>query len=601
MRIVGWSVMTPSINSTATPASTLKYVEEVLAAFLADPQPGVLALKGEWGVGKTYLWNRYIAEQKKAAGCDSYAYASVFGVASTIELRRALFTSLRPLDPTAKPKVPFWKRWSGNAARHVDFGFSAGLSVELKNTELWADAVENQALRGMVVCIDDLERKEETLSASALLGFVTSLRDERSCKVVLLFNEMKAAANKEFAPVLAEFREKVIDREILLNPTVAECFSLIFNDRRFEEVAAKPSPSTPFQPADQRTLLEIFEAVKVSNIRVLRKTRQAIEYFETHMAAKYRRLWPMFMRQVVKLCYLHYCHEKDFPVRDVADHKRWINVYAKTNKENRDEELKKYTPVKMVGYQMRSADELIVGFLEKGFVSWTEADALLAALETEQANLELGVQYRATWDRYWNNFQGSQAEVLDGQRSFLQAHHDQMSVAEISQVLDFLETFGPAPAEEKILIAAVEAYVIANPDPSPFDSDPRGASKKAAQMLRDRQALVVHKKPISEAVVMMTGPDSWNDRDLRFLTTYTEGDFLEWLKTSTDTRLLHRLKTFRERFGENQQGKPIVARLDVALRQLEKRSELDARRVRDGVGMLEEKQQSGTAPSDGRA
>jgi hypothetical protein len=102
----------------------------------------------------------------------------------------------------------------------MDVGFSVGVSVELKNTELWADAVENQALRGMVVCIDDLERKEESLSASALLGLITSLRDERSCKVVLLFNETKAAANKEFAPVLAEFREKVIDREILLNPTV---------------------------------------------------------------------------------------------------------------------------------------------------------------------------------------------------------------------------------------------------------------------------------------------------------------------------------------------------------------------------------------------
>lgn len=577
--------MPASTNPAPQASLTLKYVEEVLAAFLADPSPGVLALKGEWGVGKTYLWNRYIEKQHKAAGCDSYAYASVFGVTNTAELRRTLFTSLRPLDPAAKSKVSFWKRLSSSAARHMDVGFSAGVNVELKNTELWADAVENQALRGMVVCLDDLERKEETLSASALLGFVTGLRDERDCKVVLLFNEAKAAANKEFAPVLAEFREKVIDREILLNPTVPECFRLIFDDPRFEAAAAKPTPSTPFQPADGRTLLEIFEAGKVSNIRVLKKTRQAIEYFEGQMAAKYRRLWPTFIRQIVKLCYLHYCHEKDFAVRDIADHKRWINIYAKTSKENREEVLKRYAPMEKIGYQMRPADELIVAYLEAGFVSWSEADSLLAKLETEQANVELGVQYRATWDRYWDNFQASQAEVLDGQRAFLRAHHAKMSVGEISQLLDFLESFGAAPAEEQILVDAIDAWVTANPDPSPFDSDPGGVSKKAAQLLRDRQARVVFQKPIGEAVVMMTGSGGWNDRDVRYLMNYTEADFLAWLKTSTDTRLLHRLKVFRERFEGSEAGKPVVARLDAALRQLGRRSELDARRVRDGVGL----------------
>lgn len=136
-----------STEPSPTSASTLNHVGEVLTMFLADPQPGVLALKGEWGVGKTYLWNRFINRQRQAAGCDSYAYASVFGVANTTDLRRTF------------------------------------------------------------------------------------------------------------------------DREILLNPTVTECYNLIFDDRRFEEAAAKPTPSTPFQPTDPRPLLEIFESVNVSNIR----------------------------------------------------------------------------------------------------------------------------------------------------------------------------------------------------------------------------------------------------------------------------------------------------------------------------------------------
>jgi hypothetical protein len=171
--------------------NSIRHVENVLTNFLAAREPGVLAIKGAWGVGKTYLWNRYLTGDPKVTGCQAYAYVSLFGITSIPELRRAIFTKLSPLGETKKGLRWWGRTLGGKAARHIDVKIPI-LDVGLKNTELWAEAIEEHALRNILVCLDDLERKDDAVSTSALLGFIASLRDERGCKVVLLYNEEQA-------------------------------------------------------------------------------------------------------------------------------------------------------------------------------------------------------------------------------------------------------------------------------------------------------------------------------------------------------------------------------------------------------------------------
>ena len=95
-------------------------------------------------------------------------------------------------------------------------------------------AVHGLCRRCATALSDDLERKEDSVTPSALLGFITNLRDERRCKVVLLYNESKTNENKAFSAAIAEYREKVIDHEVLLNPTVPQCFKIIFGDGKFD-------------------------------------------------------------------------------------------------------------------------------------------------------------------------------------------------------------------------------------------------------------------------------------------------------------------------------------------------------------------------------
>jgi tRNA A37 threonylcarbamoyladenosine biosynthesis protein TsaE len=58
--------------------NAVQQCEQFLKAFLADERSMVVAMKGDWGVGKTHLWKRFIAANESKVMAKGYAYASLF-------------------------------------------------------------------------------------------------------------------------------------------------------------------------------------------------------------------------------------------------------------------------------------------------------------------------------------------------------------------------------------------------------------------------------------------------------------------------------------------------------------------------------------------
>ncbi len=562
-------------------------VNATLASFLADPEPGVIALKGEWGVGKTYVWKKFIAEQKTVPGYRAYSYVSLFGIAGVSELRRAIFANQTPLG-SQPGRIEFWaKRIVSRAARHVDIDLGVPM-VGLKNTELWADAIEARMLRDCIVCLDDLERKEDDVTTSAVLGLITNLRDERRCKVILLFNANKAEEADEFISSLNEYREKVIDREIVLQPTVRECYELIFKDGKYDLPAGHPGPANAFQAEDHRSVVELFEALDLANIRVMRKTRLALDYFAAAISGKYPKMWPGFVRQVVKLSCLHYRYGEEVKLADIVDHNRWVEILVKRRRDGAEGEAikKKYAPVEKIAYSPAATDRLIVDYLTGGFVDWEKNGDLLQKQEDEQIRLEKGALYHANWNLLWDNFQTTQEQFVDTQLTFLRQHAATMSLNEVSQLVEFLRRLQvKSPEAEAILTTKIDQVVEACAVVTDIDRDFYGLSKEVTEEIQKKLEAKVIIKPIPEAVALLADKSGWNSSDLVYLARYTEKDFLDWLLTEKDPGLLRNVKKLRERFGNDAAGKPIIEKLDGALRQLAKRSLADAQRVAIGAGL----------------
>jgi hypothetical protein len=82
--------------------------------------------------------------------------------------------------------------------------------------------------RDSLIVIDDLERHSKSLSIRDILGVLTQLKEERGCQIIIVMNE--DALNKDGDAPYFETKEKVIDRELIFQPTVEQAIAIGLSD-----------------------------------------------------------------------------------------------------------------------------------------------------------------------------------------------------------------------------------------------------------------------------------------------------------------------------------------------------------------------------------
>jgi len=84
-------------------------VRNVVVRFLREAKPGVLVLRGKWGVGKTYFWQSCVAAAANESSRKHYSYVSLFGVSSIQQLQLATFINTDEIanarDPGSCPRT----------------------------------------------------------------------------------------------------------------------------------------------------------------------------------------------------------------------------------------------------------------------------------------------------------------------------------------------------------------------------------------------------------------------------------------------------------------------------------------------------------------
>ncbi|MEN3146672.1 hypothetical protein ABCW43_05115 [Neorhizobium sp. IRAMC:178] len=199
-------------------------VRTAIREFLASPKAEVLCIRGHWGTGKTHNWKTIAKAQRSVSGgvaLNSYAYVSLFGVNSITELKSQILQNT--VTKAQIGDVPSMET-AGSVASTVETatkkGFLGLVSGILGNRAEAVVSALGLLISKQIICIDDLERKGEKLSSSDVLGYISNLKEERGCKVVILLNDeaLKGADKLQFATYL----EKVVDRNLLFAPTAEE-------------------------------------------------------------------------------------------------------------------------------------------------------------------------------------------------------------------------------------------------------------------------------------------------------------------------------------------------------------------------------------------
>jgi hypothetical protein len=237
--------------------TNVEIVQERVAKFLKSPEPEVLCISGEWGVGKTYLWTHQLRSAASAGeiALKTYSYVSLFGLNNLESVKRTIFeSSSSVLDHSAVPIAP-----------------------QISNNP---GPLYFASVRGQIICVDDMERRDESLTMKGMLGLISVLKEERSCKVVLILNDDQLGPDDE-----KEWRahfEKVVDEHLIFAPGAQDAARIAL--RADDEV-------THYLRANCVSL-------GISNIRVIKKIEKFARNIEAFLSDK--NLDPGVLKQAVQ-------------------------------------------------------------------------------------------------------------------------------------------------------------------------------------------------------------------------------------------------------------------------------------------------------------
>jgi hypothetical protein len=419
-------------------------VAAAVKAFLANSEPGVLCIRGLWGVGKTFAWKQWLSEAvalKAGMPWGQYSYCSLFGVNSIGDMKSTIFENAVPLDAEMKIPASSWeglmRRWKMGVAKVKKHSWLAPNVLSMvPHSGRIGDASARLLflfVRDQLICIDDVERRGASLAMGDVLGMVSHLKEERRCKVVLILNDEWLGTHRaEFDRYL----EKVIDIALVFQPSPEEIVAIGVGDKWpfYEQIA-------------QRAV-----ALEIRNIRVIQRIKRLVDQVQPFLADHDPRLlseaiktltvlgWIEFMRDVappwefVRNRFLVRAQMQIERTDEGSQHKRWNALLDKVDMG----ELTELDMQLQIGVAQGYFDrEALTGFAE------------LMARRLVRADMDRKLM--ASFHLYGNTLKPNDAEVVAAFMDTVKSEAKIIPAASLNAVVEALKRLErPAEATELI-------------------------------------------------------------------------------------------------------------------------------------------------------
>lgn len=550
---------------------TLSLVRKELNRFLAEADAEVLALRGKWGVGKTFSWNRILEEANRSGPIcrQRYAYLSLFGISSLAELKFSLFE--QSIDRQLIGKQPTLATFQDNAAQ---LSFSLGrkawrLAIStpyMKSVSPALEAVSFFSVRDTLICLDDLERRSESLSARDVLGLVSLLKEQRNCKIVFLLND-----GEDGLEDFEKYREKVVDVELLFDPTAEECAEIAFD-------SAEPL---------YQSIGELSQKLNITNIRTLKKIERLVRLVKH----KLNNLEPEVVRQIVHSLVLYgWCHyragDPSIPPLDYVQ-KIGYALFGLGEKENISDDKKAWhSKLQNYGYQVTDElDEILARAVKTGYI--VDADFDKAA---EEKNLQI-VAAKATgsftdaWRTYHDSFDNNQDNVISALHESFKVNAKYITPLNLNGTVQLFRELGEDEKAEELIESFIKARA-SEPEIFNLSGYPL-AGEITDKKVRDAfdkayEGASIRESP-KQVLMRLSDSNGWSHQDEIVLAETTVDEYYELFKTESGDHLTEMVNACL-RFGRfsnaNERQKQIAENAVKALTRIGKESAINALRVR---------------------
>lgn len=519
----------------------------------------VLVIKGDWGCGKTFFWDKYIQnkletkEETEKLDQVAYSYVSLFGKNSLVDVRASLLQAAKFITTEEKIKAFVEKHISEKNGflswililkkrfqriKYNDYVlkiFNIANSIDEFTRSILV--LEHKLVDNYVICFDDIERKGKTLSMRDFMGYIDELARKRNCKLILIFNE-KSFTNEIDIKDLEQYREKVVDIELAFKPTYKQNLSYILSDTH------------PVFPLLEKAL----NVLNLKNIRIIRKIRSLIDLSWSELEKSEKLIIEEFVNHATVLCWAYYAESSGLSlgfVKEQLEEGDWTAYLTKKKGELTDQES--YYSSISIALQLSSSlfDEQIIDYLKYGYIDIEEIRKIVTELSNEIQKSLAREALSDVWNLYANSFKDNQNEIVKAFREVLTNNYTKLRLYDYAAALEMLTELNDDPIDlmelyikkdQELLheIIQKESWTIEN---SKIRYEP--LINYMAQIQSSRE----NAWDINTLSARIADNHAWNPDDIDYLSSVSIDEFVTWIKTNPDD-LPRKLKDGLLSFGQ---------------------------------------------------
>lgn len=561
---------------------SIQIVNAVLADFIKDEKEGVLVIKGAWGVGKTQAWSNALKANKGSLSRKQYAYVSLFGLSSTAQLKASIVSKSIPTSilndafswPTLnKHWFEIGRSWVKKSGKW--WNAIKGAIPHLKDLSISFEQVADFFISDLLICIDDFERSK--LPADELLGLINEFKVEKKCKVVLIMNDERLPGDSK--KIYAEYREKIIDFELIYRPTTAEAIDIML----------------PTDFPDSGQVRKSLLALDVRNFRQISKTLSLLKALHPLCQSESLGIREQVITTVVLLVWVHYGETS--PKKPTIE---FIRGWNSLGRALRDKKIKgenaepenEWAGV-LNGYGYSSTDELDLALdqvVVQGFVEGSQVVAEILRKNDAEKEADTAGALERAWRLFHDSFEDNEDEILKAMEEGLRRSVQTVAPMNLNSTITLFRKLDKGQTADSLIEYFIEKH---RDNPKVFDLENSAFGGEVTdEVIRKRFAEELKREvklpTIFEAVTNAAKNQGWTKQDEQVLSAATTNDIMKIVDEAEGEKAAEFLRAchwFGSIGGKDAFRNEFIA----AMRKIGARSRLNAARVRKfGVEPIDE-------------
>lgn len=549
-----------------------------MAHTLRGAAPKVIAIKGAWGCGKTHAWQNLIANLRGECHHQQYGYASLFGITSINQLRTALFANTQAISSNAKladeyvdPLAIRIRDMRRSSKRFLDkIAAAIGQLAYGKIATIAIDTLLPFLLKDMVICLDDFERLGNAIKADELLGFISELKEQNNCQVILIFNDEKLSDDQKM--IYQNYREKVIDIELIYAPNVNEAIQIALPEAL---------------PCRAQLAVNITK-LKIRNIRILFKIADLMKLIHPVIAHSCHEVLDQLARTLVLLVWLEY-GDTDMNERpNLAFYQSWSRTLYSLRKNHLPDglsaqELEWDEFMSNFGIShLDDFDRAIYKVICQGYIEDSRIEQCAQQLNHSLTQSGERRAYTQAWSMIHESFADNEQEAIQSVVKATRERIHLISTNELDGTMEFLHRFDMDVVAKDLMEMFIAAH---QQHTAMFNVDEyRHGRELCNQALIARFAEVYadatskNQPSLEAAIRQMDEDEAFSGQNMQLVRQASQADFYTLFKSLNGPRFKARVQIALEYSQPASDETPSAAKL--ALQQIASESRLNAFRTK---------------------